>query len=112
MGQLRKRLHDPLERTLRRMRRDPSYSQHNDALATVQSTPKLFSALSADVETMLKNDGSAQMMLLSLDETETPPHRLLQAIKAAAEKLWAHREEILAFVLKLIALMPKTVKKK
>lgn len=112
MGQLRKRLHQPLERTLRRMRRDPSYAQHDAALSQVQTTPKLFSALSADVETMLKKDGSAQMMTLALDEESTPPHRLLQAIKAAAEKLWAHREEILAFVLKLIALMPKTAKKK
>ncbi len=104
MGRLRSRLADPLNRTLRKMHRDPAYAPHTEALQAVRTSPKLFDTLSGDVEGMLKQDGSAQMMMLSLDEEGTSQPRLRQMIAAAVQKLWAHREEILAFVLKIFAL--------
>ena len=111
MGLLRDRLNEPLNRTLRKMHRDPAYAAHAEALKRVRTEPNLFKALSSDVEDMLKTDGSAQMMMLALDDAATPKPRLLQMIAAAAQKLWAHREEILAFVLKIMALIPKSAKK-
>lgn len=105
MGQLRKRLAEPLDRTLRRMHRDSAYAEHAAALKQVRTSPQLLQALSVDVEDMLKTDGSAQMMALALDDAATPPHRLVQAIAAAAQKLWAHREEILRFVLQIMTMV-------
>ncbi|MEM3040410.1 MAG: hypothetical protein QXG97_00100 [Nitrososphaerota archaeon] len=83
-----------LKRALMRMYRSKDFARHKKDILAVHNTPRMFQALAIDVDALAKKS-AVYDMANALDPSSERP---------LLKWLWEHREEILEFILRIVAL--------